>query len=82
MIRVLFFARLREQLDCAETQLEAVPEDTVTKVRERLVAEHPHWREPLSQAGLLFAVNQALVKSGQPVNDGDELAFMPPVTGG
>lgn len=82
MIQVLFFARLRDQLGCDSLTLEAVDGDSVTNVRERLVAEHPDWREPLSASGVLFAVNQSLVKSGHPVSDGDEVAFMPPVTGG
>ena len=82
MIQVLFFARLRDQLGCDSLTLESVDGDNVTKLRERLVAEHPDWREPLSAPGILFAVNQSLVKSGHSVNDGDEVAFMPPVTGG
>jgi len=82
VIEVLFFARLRDQLDCASKSIEAVEGDNVTRVRERLIAEHPDWREPLCQEGVLFAVNQGLVKSGHPVQDGDEVAFMPPVTGG
>ncbi|MGD8174404.1 molybdopterin converting factor subunit 1 [Marinimicrobium sp. ARAG 43.8] len=82
MIDVLFFARLREELQCDRTQLEAVAQDTVTNIRERLIALNPQWREPLSRAGILFAVNQTLVSSEHSVHDGDEVAFMPPVTGG
>ncbi|WP_347331832.1 molybdopterin converting factor subunit 1 [Marinimicrobium locisalis] len=82
MIQVRFFARLRDQLGCDSLTTEAVEQDNVTLVRERLVAEHPNWREPLSQSGVLFAVNQELVKSDHEVKDGDEVAFMPPVTGG
>lgn len=82
MIEVRFFARLRDQLGCDAVAIESVEQDSVTLVRERLVAEHPDWREPLSQSGVLFAVNHALVKSEHAVKDGDEVAFMPPVTGG
>lgn len=82
MIQVLFFARLRDQLGCDSLDVEAVENDNVGKLRERLIAEHPDWREPLSQEGLLMAVNQSLVKSAHPVGEGDEVAFMPPVTGG
>lgn len=82
MIQVLFFARLRDQLGCDSLDVEAVENDNVGKLCERLIAEHPDWREPLSQEGLLMAVNQSLVKSAHPVGEGDEVAFMPPVTGG
>lgn len=82
MIKVLFFASLRDQVGCGSLSFEITEDDNVTKVTERLIAEHPDWREPLSREGLLLAVNQSLVKSGHPLQDGDELAFMPPVTGG
>lgn len=82
MIKVLFFARLREQLGCDQLSVEATEQEDITNLRERLIAERPDWREPLCQEGTLFAVNQALVKSGHRVQDGDEVAFMPPVTGG
>lgn len=82
MIRVLFFARLRDQLGCDALEVEAVEDDNVGKLCERLISRHPDWREPLSQEGLLMAVNQSLVKSAHPVGEGDEVAFMPPVTGG
>lgn len=82
MIEVLFFARLRDQLGSDSLTVETVENDNVSKLCERLIAEHPDWREPLSQEGLLLAVNQVLVKSSHPVKAGDEVAIMPPVTGG
>lgn len=82
MIRVLFFAQLREQLGCDQLAL-AVPESTsISQLRELLVEQHPQWVAFLGSDKLLFAVNQTMSKATQLINDGDEVAFFPPVTGG
>lgn len=82
MIRVLFFARLREQLDTDATELEAAPA-TVAEARARLVeAGGPRWRSVLEEDNIIAAVNQEVVSLDAPLRDGDELAFFPPVTGG
>lgn len=82
MIRVLFFARLREQLDTDATELDTAPA-TVAEARARLVeAGGPHWRSVLEEDNIIAAVNQEVVSLDAPLRDGDELAFFPPVTGG
>lgn len=82
MIQVLFFAQLREQLGCEGLKLEPEGLASVAQVREALLIRHPEWRSALGRDSLLLAVNQTLAKAEQPVRDGDEVAFMPPVTGG
>jgi molybdopterin synthase sulfur carrier subunit len=82
MINVLFFARLREQLGCEQTQLDAENVLDLMAVRDALVKQHPAWREYLFDHSLLAAVNQMLVKGNPVIHDGDEVAFFPPVTGG
>jgi molybdopterin synthase sulfur carrier subunit len=83
VIRVLFFARLREQLGQAVLEL---PHDssvaTVEALQQVLQSRGESWREALSAPNLLCAVNQEQADSTQPVADGDEIAFFPPVTGG
>jgi molybdopterin synthase sulfur carrier subunit len=83
VIRVLFFARLREQLGQSELEL---PHDasvsTVGDLQGLLQSRGESWREALSAANLLCAVNQEQADSTQPIADGDEIAFFPPVTGG
>lgn len=84
MLNVLFFARVREQLDCASLQL-AWPGAgfDLDALQERLCAERGQaWRDVLEQDNLIRAVNQVVVNGNRALQDGDEVAFFPPVTGG
>lgn len=84
MIEVLFFASVRERLGCERLQveLEAAGPD-LDSLQAQLCESHgPHWAEVLGQDNIVRAVNQAVVEGNQPLADGDEVAFFPPVTGG
>lgn len=82
MIKVNFFAALREELNCNETQLETNNPVTVEQARLLLIELNPSWSRSLSNNSLLSAVNHELVADDFIVNPNDELAFFPPVTGG
>lgn len=84
MLKVLFFARIREQLNCAAVEL-PWQEDLadLDALQEHLcVARGAQWREILSQDNMIRAVNQSVVDASCALRDGDEVAFFPPVTGG
>lgn len=82
MIRVLYFASLRERLACSDETLEAVPA-TVTDLRAQLAGRGGIWREVFADGQrVLAAVNQEMAGAGQALQDGDEVGFFPPVTGG
>jgi molybdopterin synthase sulfur carrier subunit len=83
-IRLLFFARLKEDLGTAQESL-ALPADvaTVGALREHLVARGGTWTEALAQGkAIRVAVNQEMAQPSTPIAAGDEVAFFPPVTGG
>ncbi len=83
MIRVLFFARLRESLRTDELQFsEAEAGGSVAMLRDRLAQRGDRWAEAMGAENLLCAVNQMQVDSEHEIADGDEVAFFPPVTGG
>ena len=84
MVKVLYFARLREDLGCAEETIVLPPGvDTVAGLRAHLMARGTAWRQGLADGrALQVAVNQDMARPGTPVKQGDEVAFFPPVTGG
>lgn len=83
MIKILFFGALRERLDCEQHLLNC--DDKIfdlTSVLQQLKNLGHNWQQELSRSDLLCAVNQQLAPLATRVQDGDELAFFPPVTGG
>ena len=82
MIKVVFFAALREQLDCAEMTLACENINTVADVKKALILQNSDWQNTFNNSALLSAVNHEMVASDENVKAGDEVAFFPPVTGG
>jgi len=84
MVKVLYFARLREDLGKAAEEI-SLPGDvtTVAALRAHLTARGGTWQSALGQGkAVRVAVNQEMAEPGTPVHAGDEVAFFPPVTGG
>mgnify|MGYP000745983890 CR=1 FL=1 len=82
MIKVLFFASLREQLSCESINLDATNIRTVAELKQQLLTSNPTWQTFFENTSLLTAVNQEMCDENTVVNPGDEVAFFPPVTGG
>ncbi len=84
MIKILFFANLRERLDSAGEEL-PLPEGvkTVGGLRQHLCGRGSPWSDELSEDEMLMmSVNQSMSDADTALSDGDEVAFFPPVTGG
>lgn len=82
-VKVLFFARLREQLGSAGEEVElASGVTTVAQLRAQLASRNAVWREALENRNLRIAVNQDMAQADTMLKAGDEVAFFPPVTGG
>ena len=81
MIRVRFFALVRELVGCASLELES-EYVTVGQLRSALASRGDKWALALESGAVLMAVNQTLQDEACPIVDGDEVAFFPPVTGG
>jgi MoaE-MoaD fusion protein len=79
-IEVLFFGMVKEITGRASTMVEMGEGSTVEALFERFAGEFPALR-PMSKS-LVLAVNQRFVARTQELKGGDEVAFMPPVSGG
>lgn len=84
MIKVLYFARLREQLGTAGEEMAPEAEvETVADVTNLLRHRGGSWSDALGEGEtIMVAVNQEMARPETRVKDGDEVAFFPPVTGG
>lgn len=82
MIKVVFFAALREQLECSEITVSSENITTVADLKRQLASKNEQWQALFDNTSLLSAVNHDMVDSEQAIKSGDEVAFFPPVTGG
>ncbi len=84
MLNLVFFARVKEQLNCGSVTLEwneslatfAGLQDYLSKTNG------PAWGDVLTQDNIIRAVNHCVVEEDAVLSDGDEVAYFPPVTGG
>ena len=79
-VTIRLFAGLREAVGSGELSREVAPGSTVATVWDQLTAEFPglvRYTRSISSA-----VNRDYVKKTAMVGEGDEVAFLPPVSGG
>jgi sulfur-carrier protein len=83
-IRILLFAALREKLGTAELPVELPHGVTsVHAARGWLRTRGAAWDEALGDSkAVRMAVNKRIARDDTTLEEGDELAFFPPVTGG
>lgn len=77
---VRLFARLREIAGGAETRIELPDGSTAADAWRALTLRHPVLEAYSSSVSC--AVNEEYARPGTPIRDGDEVAFLPPVSGG
>lgn len=84
MVTVLYFANLRERLECSSERC-ALPAGvaSVGSLVEQLRNRGDRWSEAFAPGrNWRVAVNQQMADAATPLKPGDEVAFFPPVTGG
>ncbi len=79
-VTVRLFARLRDLAGAGEMVREVPSGATVRQIWNDLVLEWPGLRE--YERTISVAVNAEYARMTADVRDGDEVAFMPPVSGG
>ena len=70
-----YFAQLREQAGCSEEEVEVSEGTTVEQLHDLLFP-------PPERLPVVLAVNQHYVPGAHLLNEGDEVAFIPPLGGG
>ena len=79
-VTVLLFARLRDVAGRSEWIAEVPPGSVVKDVWHALADAHPAVA-PFGDS-VSAAVNASFARMSSPIHDGDEIAFLPPVSGG
>jgi molybdopterin synthase catalytic subunit len=79
-VKVLFFGMTRDLTGLREETLEVCDGETVAGLWRAYERRFPALRQ--ASASLHFALNEEMSKPDDPLHDGDELAVMPPVSGG
>ncbi|QOV89982.1 molybdopterin converting factor subunit 1 [Humisphaera borealis] len=79
-ITVQFFALLRDRAGVGETKVSLPDGMTVEQAVDRLTAQFPAIVGAVSR--IAFAVNREYADGQTILHDGDELALIPPVSGG
>jgi molybdopterin synthase catalytic subunit len=79
-VRVRLFAGLRETIGAREISVSLDDGATVDDLRRRIGEEHPLVRTLLESS--VAAVSEEYVPADHRLNDGDDVALIPPVSGG
>jgi sulfur-carrier protein len=79
-VTVRLFARLRDITGAVELERDVAPGATIGTVWRQLVGEFPDLAS--YERSISSAVNADYARMDHAVADGDEIAFLPPVSGG
>ena len=81
-LKLRYFASIREALGTGET-IDVAEGASVASVRDRLIARGGAHASALARSrAIRCALDQVLCDESAVVDEGSELAFFPPVTGG
>lgn len=81
MAKVLLLGRLRDVAGWRERTFDPPPA-TLSGLRALLSKDDPALGEALAGKGVQAAVNKVLTRDDLALNPGDEIAFLPPMSGG
>ena len=79
-VKVLYFARAREATGSSEESAEIGDGSTAGELLETLVRRNPKLQE--IRSCLVLAINQEYADGSARLKEGDEVALIPPISGG
>ena len=83
-VKVIFFASFKELLSCSSTELAVNQGSTIADLCKALACKGSVWEKVFidPSSSVKIACNQRMAELSTIVNESDEVAFFPPVTGG
>ncbi len=82
MVRVRFFAILKDRVGKEVVEIPVSGNITLRDLEEKVMEMFPQMEEYLRGRRLLVSVNQEFATPETVIKDGDEVAFLPPFSGG
>ncbi len=82
VIKLKFFAMLKGLVGRDEVDLELTLPTTLLQLKSVIAKEYPVLTELLEKRKLLISVNEELATDSTVIKSGDEVAFLPPFSGG
>lgn len=79
-VKVLFFGMTHDLTGFAQEEIKIPEGESLDELWRRYQKRFPRLNE--LAGSLVVAVNEEIAESSRPLRDGDEVAFMPPVSGG
>ena len=78
-MKILYFASLKENLNTSDEDLAFKSPVKISTIKRELILKYGEHHFPKN---ILCAVNHEIASEDTLVNEADEVAFFPPVTGG
>ena len=79
-VRARFFAQLRDAAGISELDVDLAERSTIADLLAQIYQTHPALRP--HDKSMLFGVGVEFAQRNHTLNEGDEVAIMPPVQGG
>lgn len=82
MVKIRFFAMLKNKVGQEEVNLDVPENISLEKFKQILKKEFPAITEFLDKKSIMISVNQEFATNNTMIKDGDEVALLPPFSGG
>lgn len=82
MVKIIFFGILKSLLKQDQIDLELDEERNIGDLINRLKQEYQNFENIYKDRQIVIAVNQEIADEDTTIKPGDEIAFLPPVSGG
>jgi molybdopterin converting factor subunit 1 len=82
MITVKFFASLKDIAEKEEEQIEVQSSISMDQLSDIISKTSPKMADIIRDNKIMISVNQEMADAETVIHDGDEVAFLPPFSGG